>query len=62
MTSKVDITTAFLNGDLEEGVFMSQPEGFVDKDKEHLAQKESVWTQAVASVLEFRPRQVSQGN
>ncbi|KAF5788317.1 putative RNA-directed DNA polymerase [Helianthus annuus] len=36
---QMDVKTAFLNGDLHEDVFMTQPEGFKPKGQEHLVCK-----------------------
>ena len=36
---QMDVKTAFLNGDLEEDIYMSQPQGFEEKGMEHLVCK-----------------------
>jgi len=35
----MDVKTTFLNGDLEDEVFMKQPEGFSSSNGEHLVYK-----------------------
>ena len=35
----MDVKTAFLNGNLDEEIYMEQPKGFAKKDKEHLGCK-----------------------
>lgn len=36
---QIDLKTTFLHGDLEEEIYMDQPEGFTIKGKEHLVFK-----------------------
>ena len=36
---QMDVVTAFLNGKLDENIYMRQPEGYVQPGKEHLVCK-----------------------
>ena len=36
---QMDVKTTFLHGDLHEDIYMQQPEGFVEKGREHLVCK-----------------------
>ena len=50
---QMDVNTAFLNGNLEEEIFMMQPEGFIAKNQEHMVcrLKRSIYRHKQASRL-----------
>ena len=49
----MDVSSAFLNGDLEEEIFMEQPEGFVSKGNETLV----CWLNKLLYGLKQSPQQ-----
>ena len=51
-----DVRIAFLNGETEEDLFISQPEGYVSEGEEHLVCKlrKSLWTQTVCPSMEHK--------
>lgn len=50
---QLDVKTLFLHGDLDEGIYMHQPEGFkvVGKKNYVFVEKVVVWVEAVASTV-----------
>ena len=60
----MDVITAFLNGNLEEEIYMTQPEGYINPGNEHLVcrlkksiyglkQSSRCWNRALSEYLEF---------
>ena len=35
----MNVKTAFLNGELDETIYMTQPDGYIDKGQEHMVCK-----------------------
>ncbi len=44
---KMDVKTTFLNGDLEENIYIDHPEGFVQEGQEYVCKlkKAKVWVE-----------------
>ena len=52
---QLDITSAFLNGELKEIIYMKQTEGFKIKNKDYpvmLTKVKYLWTETIGKMLE----------
>ncbi|GJX68007.1 retrovirus-related pol polyprotein from transposon TNT 1-94 [Tanacetum coccineum] len=58
---QMDVKTAFLNGELKEEVYVSQPEGFVDKDNPSHAKPTEKHLQAVKRIFRYLKGTINMG-
>jgi len=57
MIHQMDVITAFLNGELNEKIYMQQPTGYIQSGKEQLVcklkEKVTLWAKTITSLLEW---------